>query len=132
VSVIVKSGGMEGTAMDNRQAFEPREIVQEDDANLRITWADGQICRYRAPQLRRMCPCAQCVNEWTGERILRAEAVSDDLTIKDIQLVGRYALSFRWSDGHEAGIYSFRYLRQLCDAGATDEASEKDGGTDAA
>ena len=42
--------------------------------------------------------------------------VANDLTIKNIAIVGRYALSFRWSDNHETGIYSFRLLRELCEA----------------
>lgn len=25
--------------------------------------------------------------------------------------VGRYALSFRWNDGHTTGIYSYEFLR---------------------
>ena len=96
-------------------AVEPREIEQESDAEVRVTWADGRVCRYSAPQLRRLCPCARCVNEWTGERVLKPEAIRDDLSIQDISIVGRYALNFRWSDGHDAGIYSFRYLREICE-----------------
>lgn len=96
-------------------AIEPREIMQEGDANLRITWADGHICLYDAPSLRRACPCAQCVNEWTGQRVLRPDAISDELIIDNIAIVGRYALNFVWSDRHETGIYSFRYLRELCE-----------------
>ena len=95
--------------------IEPREIMQEGDGSMRVTWADGRACVYEAPALRRACPCAQCVNEWTGERVLRPESVADDLKIADVELVGRYALNFRWSDGHDAGIYSFRYLRELCE-----------------
>jgi DUF971 family protein len=102
-------------AMRRGPAVEPREIMQESDAELRVTWADGVECRYGAPRLRRLCPCAQCVNEFTGERVLKAEAVPDDLSIQDVGLVGRYALTFRWSDGHDTGIYSFRYLRELCE-----------------
>jgi DUF971 family protein len=94
---------------------EPREIMQEGEAGLRVTWGDGRECLYAAPALRRACPCAQCVNEFTGERVLKPEAVPDGLTIENLELVGRYALTFRWSDGHETGIYSFRYLRQLCE-----------------
>jgi DUF971 family protein len=97
-------------------SVEPREIMQESDARLRVTWADGRACSYEAAQLRRLCPCAQCVNEFTGERVLRAESVADDLTIEDVQIVGRYALTFRWSDGHDTGIYSFRYLREICES----------------
>ena len=97
-------------------AVEPREIMQESDAGLRVTWADGRACRYNAALLRRLCPCAQCVNEFTGERVLRADSVADDLTIEDVEIVGRYALTFRWSDGHDTGIYSFRYLREICES----------------
>jgi DUF971 family protein len=96
-------------------AIEPREITQEGDANLRITWADDHVCHYTAPMLRRVCPCAQCVNEWTGQRTLKPETISDELTIKDLAIVGRYALNFKWSDNHETGIYSFRLLRELCE-----------------
>ena len=96
-------------------AIEPTEIMQQGDAALRITWADGRECIYEAPALRRACPCAQCVNEWTGERMLKPESISDALTVADVEIVGRYALNFRWSDGHQTGIYSFRYLRELCE-----------------
>ena len=96
-------------------AVEPREIAQEGADSLRIAWADGRECRYNAAALRRVCPCAQCVNEFTGERMLRADSVPDTLTIEDVEIVGRYALNFRWSDGHQTGIYSFRYLRELCE-----------------
>ena len=96
-------------------AVEPREIMQESDAELRVTWGDGRECLYAAPLLRRLCPCAQCVNEFTGERVLKPETVSDELKIEDVGIVGRYALTFRWSDGHDTGIYSFRYLREICE-----------------
>lgn len=98
-----------------RQAIEPREISQESNFLLRITWADGRVCDYQAAKLRRACPCAQCVNEWTGQRTLTPESISDELEINDLSIVGRYALNFRWSDNHETGIYSFQYLRDLCE-----------------
>lgn len=97
-------------------AIEPREIKHEDDSTVAIVWGDDRQCRYKAAELRRACPCAQCVNEWTGERMLRPETIADELEIRDLSLVGRYALNFRWSDGHETGIYSFRYLRELCES----------------
>ena len=96
-------------------AIEPREIKQEGESGLRITWADERVCHYTAAALRRVCPCAQCVNEWTGQRMLKADSIAEELTIADVSVVGRYALNFRWSDSHETGIYSFRYLRELCE-----------------
>ena len=41
-------------------------------------------------------------------------AVPDDIRALDIELVGRYAIQFTWSDGHSTGIYSFETLREIC------------------
>ena len=35
------------------------------------------------------------------------------LTALDAELVGRYAIRIRFSDGHDTGIYSWRYLREI-------------------
>jgi DUF971 family protein len=32
----------------------------------------------------------------------------------EITPVGKYAMKFKWSDGHESGIYSWEYLRRVC------------------
>lgn len=106
---------MSNAAVQERLAIEPREIMQEGDSGLRITWADERVCHFQAAELRRACPCAQCVNEWTGQRTLKPEAIADEIEIKNLSIVGRYALNFIWSDGHETGIYSFRYLREFCE-----------------
>jgi len=36
----------------------------------------------------------------------------------DVTPVGKYAIRFKWNDGHEAGLYSWDYLRNVCDAEA--------------
>ena len=93
--------------------IEPIQIIEESDSGLSIKWSDDKETQYNAVQLRKACPCAGCVNEWTGEKILKAETVSEDLTFSNITIVGRYALNFHFSDNHETGIYSFKYLREL-------------------
>jgi DUF971 family protein len=93
--------------------IEPTQIIEESDREISITWSDGTESRYFAAQLRRSCPCATCVNEWTGEKILNEETIPDDLTITSISIVGRYALNFHFSDQHDSGIYSFEYLRRI-------------------
>lgn len=92
--------------------IQPVQIVEESESDILIKWSDDTESRYTAAQLRRACPCAACVNEWTGERMLKPETVPDDLTIKHTSLVGRYALNFHFSDGHETGLFSFKYLRE--------------------
>src|SRR6476619_3972913 len=93
--------------------IEPTQIVEESESEISIKWSDESDTRYSAAQLRRACPCAGCVNEWTGEKMLDAASIPDDLTITSTSIVGRYALNFHFSDDHETGIYSFKYLRDL-------------------
>jgi DUF971 family protein len=92
---------------------EPTKIIEESEREIRIIWSDGAETKYTAPMLRKKCPCASCVNEWTGEKILNEASVSDDLVINSTSVVGRYALNFHFSDGHDTGIFSFRYLRNI-------------------
>jgi DUF971 family protein len=93
--------------------IQPVQIVEESDSEIAIKWSDDTETRYTAPQLRRACPCAGCVDEWTGKKTLKDAAVPDDLTFKHTSIVGRYALNFHFSDGHETGIFSFNFLRGL-------------------
>ncbi len=42
------------------------------------------------------------------------EATLDqELTLQEIWGVGQYAIGLRWGDGHDSGIYTFEYLREL-------------------
>lgn len=93
--------------------IEPTQIIEESDSEVSIRWSDDSESRYSAPQLRRACPCAGCVNEWTGEKMLDASKVADELTFSSISIVGRYALNFHFSDGHDTGIFSFTFLKDL-------------------
>ena len=93
--------------------LEPTQIIEESDSKISIKWSDDAETSYSAPQLRRSCPCASCVNEWTGEKILEPGKIADDMKFNHISIVGRYALNFHFSDGHDTGIFSFKYLREL-------------------
>ena len=33
-----------------------------------------------------------------------------------VEPVGRYGMRLRWGDGHDTGIYTYDYLRELADA----------------
>lgn len=93
--------------------IQPTQIVEESDRKVSITWSDDTSTSYDAAGLRRACPCATCVNEWTGQKILKDDQVAEDLTFSNISIVGRYALNFHFSDGHDTGIFSFAYLKGL-------------------
>ena len=63
--------------------------------------------------LRVVCPCAHCVSEVTGRRLLDPATVPDDLGLVDMQPVGNYAYRLLFDDGHDSGIYSWEYLYRL-------------------
>lgn len=93
---------------------EPAEITQPSPAEVRIRWKDGYDSVYTGHALRLGCGCAQCVDELSGKQRLRGESISRDVRPLAIEPVGRYAVRFRWSDGHSTGIYPFEHLRALC------------------
>jgi DUF971 family protein len=89
-----------------------------------IEWADGHLSEYAFPFLRDACPCALCDEERTKSGRLPGEAPHlkpGELPMFKAQAkpasaegVGKYALKFKWNDGHELGIYSWRWLREIC------------------
>lgn len=91
----------------------PRGIHREDH-QITITWGDRDVCVYGARDLRLRCHCAVCREELTGQPLLDPATVPDDVRPMAITLVGSYAIQIAWSDGHNTGIYTYKYLRSLC------------------
>ncbi len=80
---------------------------------IHVEWDDKKAYAYAARALRLACPCAGCVDEWSGKRTINEAAVPADLRIAGLTESGRYALALAFSDQHATGIYSWDYLRTL-------------------
>jgi DUF971 family protein len=80
-----------------------------------ITWEDGSHTTYSGEQLRWACPCAECRGEaGSPGRLSRVKELnSDELRVKDVTLVGQYALQIAFESGHATGLYTFSLLRHL-------------------
>lgn len=91
----------------------PDEIKRINDHDIQIVWKDGEESVYIARDLRLICPCAVCVEEMTGRKLLDPETVPEDVHPAKLELVGRYAIKIKWSDGHDTGIYTFERLRKM-------------------
>ena len=92
----------------------PEEIVGLLRSKITIKWADGHETSYAARDLRLRCRCAMCIEETSGKPLLDATSVPENVRAKHIGLVGQYAISIAWTDGHDTGIYNFRDLRANC------------------
>jgi DUF971 family protein len=91
----------------------PIALYRKDPDILGIRWNDGTVSEFPARFLRSSCPCAVCVNEWTGEKMLDESRIPKDVRPARLLSVGRYAMAIHWSDGHKTGIYSYDYLKKL-------------------
>ncbi len=95
----------------------PKDLkVQLKEQRLVVEWQDGERSEYALDELRRVCPCASCRTEREQQdtnplRILKSDPT--DVRVTSAQLVGNYAIQFDWSDGHNTGIFEFRFLRKL-------------------
>ena len=103
-------GGVSGRPQRGR----PVSLGQDGAGVLTIEWSDGHRGRVPVRTLRLACPCAECVDEWTGEGRLDEESVPEDIQPVNIEPVGNYALTIAWSDGHGTGIYTYEKLAELC------------------
>ncbi len=95
----------------------PRHIRLLRDAGvLELAWDESDVYRLPFRLLRGSCPCASCVEEMTGRRIYGLADVPPEIAPVDAELAGNYALRIVWNDGHNTGLYTWEYLRALCDA----------------
>ncbi|MBX3357935.1 MAG: DUF971 domain-containing protein [Phycisphaeraceae bacterium] len=98
----------------------PRRLDLKKDRGLTVEWADGATSYYSIAYLRRMSPSAE-------QQEIRKEMAKNPLTVLPAstgtsggaltaltaELVGNYAVRIRFSDGHDTGIYSWAYLREI-------------------
>lgn len=89
-------------------------ITPFPNGELGIAWEDGHESYYPGHYLRCACACAHCIEETSGRKILQDDSVPKDVSVVELHPVGNYAISVRWSDDHDTGIYSYDRLRELC------------------
>ena len=90
----------------------PTEIkLHQASRVLELVFADGRTFRLPYEFLRVHSPSAEVRGHGPGQEILQIG--KRDVTIKDVEPVGHYALRPTFSDGHDTGIYSWDYLYDL-------------------
>jgi len=124
-----------------RIAITPEKVrvLLTEGKGLEIDWVDGHHSAWSFAWLREACPCATCIEERTqqdrkpGQPKAKPAAVLPMYTAPakpaSAHAVGRYALQFNWLDGHSAGIYSWEYLRRVCQCRECTFAADETTGT---
>lgn len=101
-------------------SLQPEAIDIKRDRGVSIQWQDGSSSYYSVAYLRRNSPSAdqKQLRDQLDHNPLTVLPMSrspggEPLTIVDAQMVGTYALKIVFSDGHDTGIYSWTYLREI-------------------
>jgi ATP-binding protein involved in chromosome partitioning len=89
------------------------EKIENNETIINFEWKDGKKSSIDVYSLRTHCPCAVCVDENSGKRILKPEQVSLTVKATSMKSVGRYGVSIQFSDGHNTGIYTFKSLKGM-------------------
>jgi len=97
----------------------PTRLKLIRDRHLEIDWSDGLRVALPLPLLRRRCPCATCKEARAEQKVNRLAILQagggggGPLVVRSAEPVGNYAIRLTWSDGHDAGLYSWATLRTL-------------------
>ena len=126
IRFVPKSQAEEVESPLAREATTPRKVrvLLTEGKGVEIDWSDGHQSSWSFAWLREACPCATCQEErkQEGRKPGQAKPKKTELLPmytppakpSTVQPVGRYALQFNWLDGHAGGIYSWEYLRRVC------------------
>ncbi len=119
-------GGVSPYILKNMAVANPKSVKVNvtTGTGMDIEWTDGHQSHYVFQWLRDACPCATCEEARKEDHRPRGVPAIQPATVfplykepvrpKEVTAVGRYALNFKWNDGHETGIYSWDYLREMC------------------
>jgi DUF971 family protein len=91
----------------------PVEIqLHSRSRQLELTYADGERHSLSCEFLRVYSPSAEVLGHGPGQEVLQTGKMN--VAITAIKPVGNYALQLVFDDGHDTGLYSWRYLYELC------------------
>jgi DUF971 family protein len=86
----------------------------QEQGCLELRWDDEKVYRIPYKYVRGECPCASCIEEWTGRRLLDLDSIPDEIKPTTVSFTGNYALKIAWSDGHSTGLYTWDHLAEIC------------------
>jgi DUF971 family protein len=98
--------------------IEPEEIRRDNEhSQMFVRWNDGHQGRHNYEILRWNCPCAACRGEMgmPGRLDFIKQLAPEETQLAGLEAVGMYAIKPIWGNGHETGLYTYEYLRDLCE-----------------
>ena len=92
----------------------PTELTLDKAARtLLVAYDDGRSYVLSCEFLRVHSPSAEVRGHGPGQEVLQLD--KQDVEILELRPVGNYGVQIAFSDGHDTGIYSWAWLREIGD-----------------
>jgi DUF971 family protein len=92
----------------------PVEIkLRKQSRTLVVSYEDGTSFEFTAEYLRVHSPSAEVKGHGPGQE--RLQIGKEGVAITAVEPVGHYAVRLVYDDGHDSGLYTWEYLRELGD-----------------
>jgi len=88
-------------------------VVHQQSKFLELFYDDGKTYRLPFEFLRVVSPSAEVQGHGPGQETLQTG--KREVVITNVEPVGHYAIKPSFSDGHDSGLYTWDYLRHLCE-----------------
>jgi DUF971 family protein len=90
----------------------PTELkVSQDKRMLTVTFDDGASFALPAEMLRVLSPSAEVQGHGPGQKV--TVPGKRQVAVRNVVATGNYAVRIAFDDGHDSGIFTWRYLREL-------------------
>jgi DUF971 family protein len=90
----------------------PTELTLDQGSKLlRVTFDDGRVYDLSFEFLRVHSPSAEVRGHGPGQEVLQLNKAS--VGIVELKPVGQYGIQIVFDDGHDTGIYSWAWLREI-------------------
>ncbi len=86
-------------------------LLAPDRRSLSVTYDDGRVITLSAEYLRVESPSAEVQGHAPDQKQLVPGKAA--VAIRGVEPIGNYAIRILFDDGHDTGIYSWRYLLEL-------------------
>ncbi|KJF70504.1 gamma-butyrobetaine hydroxylase-like domain-containing protein [Agrobacterium arsenijevicii] len=90
-------------------------LVSKDRRQLTVSFDDGSAFRLPAEMLRVLSPSAEVQGHGPGQKV--TVPGKRNVTIRSMVTTGNYAVRIVFDDGHDSGIFTWKYLRELGETG---------------
>ena len=92
----------------------PNQITLDENAgSLSLIYSEKRECKFTCEFLRVFSPSAEVVGHGPGQRV--NPIGKENVKIVEVEPVGNYAIKIVFSDGHDTGIYSWKYFQWLAE-----------------